>query len=344
MTSKTDNGIESPNALLELVALTENLQQSVDLTAGLSLVAKTALTLIPAEGATARVFDESGAKVLAIGCAGKRWHSCAAGKLSASQGLIGWVTQTACSVLVNDTEKDNRFVRRADQTETIGSVICSPFVAGAQTIGVLSVAHGETDALTKNHEDLLHVLANCSTPSIEIARLDQTIKTDTATVSYNRRYLNGRLDEELQRAHRHDRSLTIAVVDIDDFKPLNQKYGRFVCDHVLRTAEGRLRESMRLHDMLGRWGADEFMVIMPETDLNGARVVIDRLLSAIRDCPVPDPNEPSVEIAITASAGLAPLWVEDNVEDLLRRADETLLQAKGSGGDGYEPRDEDPDV
>jgi len=134
--------------------------------------------------------------------------------------------------------------------------------------------------------------------------------------------------------------LTIAVVDIDDFKPLNEKYGRFVCDHVLRTAVSRLRESMRLHDTLGRWGADEFMVIMPETDLNGARVVIERLLSSIRDCPIPDPNEPSVEIAITASAGIAPLWVEDSVEELLRRADETLLLAKGAGGDGYEPREQ----
>lgn len=340
MTSKAENGAESPNALLKLVSLTEDLQQSIDLTASLSLVAETALALISAEGASARVFDEAGTKVLAIGCAGKRWHSCAAEKLSASHGLIGWVAQTACSVLVNDTEKDSRFVRRADQTETIGSVIYAPFVAGAQTIGVLSVAHGETDAFSKDQEDLLQVLANCATPTIEIARLDRTVKTDPATVSYNRRYLNGRLDEELQRAHRHDRSLTIAVVDIDDFKHLNEKYGRFVCDHVLRTAVNRLQESMRLHDVLGRWGADEFMVIMPETDLNGARVVIERLLSSIRDCPIPDPSEPRVEIAITASAGIAPLWVEDNVEDLLRRADETLLLAKGSGGDSYEPREQ----
>ena len=155
--------------------------------------------------------------------------------------------------------------------------------------------------------------------------------SDPLTGLFNRGYVDDRLAIELSRAWRHGRELTLAVIDVDRFKSLNDTHGHTAGDRVLQAIGGILRESFRQSDTIGRYGGEEFVVILPETDIAAAERKLESLRELIAATPIAI-NSRGQTVKVTISAGLARL-PEDGMDavKLFARADERLFQAKRDG-------------
>lgn len=156
------------------------------------------------------------------------------------------------------------------------------------------------------------------------AQMHQMAHTDALTSLTNRRAMQIKLDNELERARRYNRPFAVLLADLDHFKRINDTYGHSVGDQVLREAAGRLLQHLRESDSLARWGGEEFLVLAPETDLQQAHHLAQRLLEAIRETPMSG-------VHVTLSLGVACYREGDSVAVILSRADEAMYRAKAAG-------------
>jgi diguanylate cyclase (GGDEF)-like protein len=160
------------------------------------------------------------------------------------------------------------------------------------------------------------------------ARLFATLAvTDTLTGLANRRQLDDELDRQIATARRHPQPLSIALIDLDRFKAVNDRLGHQAGDHVLIEIAQRLTGSVRTSDILGRWGGEEFLLISPHTDLDAALVLAERCRVRVADATFLE------TVHITASFGVATLAPEDDARSLIRRADHALYRAKDQDRD-----------
>jgi len=155
--------------------------------------------------------------------------------------------------------------------------------------------------------------------------------TDPLTGLFNRRYVDDRFAIELSRAQRHKEPLTIALIDADRFKSFNDTHGHAAGDAALCSVATTLRQSFRLSDTVGRFGGEEFVVIMPQTDLATAQRKLESLRALIANSPMRLPNSDRFA-EITISAGIASFPQDSSSEtELFATADERLFQAKREG-------------
>ena len=160
--------------------------------------------------------------------------------------------------------------------------------------------------------------------------LHEASTLDPLTGLANRRLLADRLREEAVRADRHQRPLVVAMLDLDLFKQINDSWGHDVGDAALVETGRAMVGAMRKYDLCGRWGGEEFVLVLPETDLPTAIPVVDRVLATIRTLQLSAGTE---SVQITASVGVTQFRPGESVEDLLKRADDALLTAKRGGRD-----------
>jgi diguanylate cyclase (GGDEF)-like protein len=161
------------------------------------------------------------------------------------------------------------------------------------------------------------------------ARLRDLSQHDELTGLYNRRYLMQRLQDELARNKRKPGILTVAMVDLDGFKRVNDQEGHDAGDAVLKAVAGALLSATRRADVVARYGGDEFVVLLPDTEAEGARTVGARILdqgrsAALRVCPA---------IPVSVSIGTTAVRPADDPTEVIRRVDEQLYAAKRAGGD-----------
>ena len=157
--------------------------------------------------------------------------------------------------------------------------------------------------------------------------LDRVSRTDTLTGLYNRRHLDEHLRSMVSGAKRRKQWLAVLMVDVDHFKNVNDTLGHAAGDEVLCEVARRLTRGLRAEDVAGRWGGEEFLVLLPQTDLDGALVAAERLRSLIAGGPVrlADGTVP-VTVSVGCASGLGP-----EGEDLVQRADAALYDAKEAG-------------
>ena len=161
------------------------------------------------------------------------------------------------------------------------------------------------------------------------ASLERLATTDALTGVWNRRHIMDLAGAELSRARRYGRPLSVLLFDLDYFKRVNDTHGHAAGDRALRAVVARARAALRATDSLGRWGGEEFLILLPETGLEEARLVAERVRSAIAAGPV---DFDGAGIAISASIGVS-AWQEGetSIEQALRRADAALYDAKNAG-------------
>jgi diguanylate cyclase (GGDEF)-like protein/PAS domain S-box-containing protein len=153
--------------------------------------------------------------------------------------------------------------------------------------------------------------------------------TDALTNISNRRHFMVQAEQELRRARRFGRDLSVMMIDLDHFKNVNDTYGHAAGDTVLETVVKTALESLRQSDVMGRLGGEEFGVLLPETDLHSALEVAERLRAHIAETLIRISPKP---LRCTASVGIAQLRAEDEtIDHLLNRADEALFVAKNNG-------------
>ena len=175
----------------------------------------------------------------------------------------------------------------------------------------------------------LEELALRAGPAIENARrfreARQLADFDALTGLHNRRYFHETLVREVARAHRYSRSLALIILDLDDFKAINDRIGHLAGDGVLAEAAEQVREVVRSADIACRVGGDEFAVILPESGLADADQLYRRLETAVSSRPVGHAGP------LNVSAGVTELRPDDDAVTLFQRADEALYRAKGAG-------------
>ncbi len=158
--------------------------------------------------------------------------------------------------------------------------------------------------------------------------LEELATTDPLTGVANRRRLDDELERLVSRSRRYHLPLSVVLVDLDEFKAVNDTHGHDVGDQVLVATVDRLREAVRDADVLGRWGGEEFLLLAPVTDLTAACALAERCRELVASARV-GPHG----LAVTASFGVAMLGADDDARALMRRADLALYTAKSEGRD-----------
>jgi len=159
-------------------------------------------------------------------------------------------------------------------------------------------------------------------------RVDELSRTDPLTGLPNRRGALPRIEQEIARSARSARPFAVAVIDLDSFKLLNDRHGHLVGDRVLEGVARLLRSSIRRQDVVCRWGGDELLLLLPETDLRGARTVCETLRQAVAagDLGAGEPGR-----SVTVTVGVAECGGDDGVDSCLQRADAALYRGKSAG-------------
>ena len=161
-------------------------------------------------------------------------------------------------------------------------------------------------------------------------RLRTHATTDPLTGLMNRRTFSERMRDELLRANRQQRDVSIVMVDLDHFKDVNDRHGHDAGDHVLRTVAGLLQQTVRRTDFVSRWGGEEFVIAYLDTTHDAAARAAEELRAAVSTRSLALPN--GTPITVTLSAGVASATLDGfNLDALLLTADRHLLQAKGDG-------------
>ena len=210
-----------------------------------------------------------------------------------------------------------------------------PLVAKGQAIGLVelfskSVVRWDDDRLA-----LARTMANEAAMALENARLYEDARKladrDPLTGFYNHRFLHERLGEEVIRAQRGRQPLSVLMLDLDDFKLVNDTFGHLFGDRVLTWTAELIRSTLRGSDIPARYGGDEFAIILPETDGDDARRAAERILEAFRDRSFVGEQRGPVPIA--SSIGVATFPADGRTgTDLIAAADRALYQVKREGG------------
>ena len=175
---------------------------------------------------------------------------------------------------------------------------------------------------------------NAAQKQLAYQQLEEHAVTDPLTGVSNRRELMITGEREIQRSKRFERNLSVMMLDLDHFKRVNDSHGHKIGDQVLKHFSTICSSSIREQDLLARFGGEEFVVIMPETDLEGAMQLAERICANVRKRPY---RHNSVDIPITVSIGISGILASDTrYEQILDRADHALYQAKTLGWDRYE--------
>ncbi|MDE2430266.1 MAG: diguanylate cyclase [Burkholderiales bacterium] len=192
-------------------------------------------------------------------------------------------------------------------------------------------SHNEMKRINTNLENLVaERTQELEQKNIALERLSNT---DRLTSLCNRFKLETILDEEHQRCQRYGNTFAIAIIDVDKFKHVNDTYGHQVGDQVLISIANILQEQVRSIDAVGRWGGEEFLVIFPETNLQSAIAIAEKLRRAIAEFDFETVG------TRTASFGVAAYRHPDDVTDMMRRADHALYEAKNLGRNRVESKD-----
>lgn len=160
--------------------------------------------------------------------------------------------------------------------------------------------------------------------------LEETSSRDPLTGLLNRRALMETIKQEVQRAARTGDSFVVAMLDVDHFKAVNDRFGHETGDRALVELAGVLVESLREYDLCGRWGGEEFLVLLPQTQPEAAQAVMDRLVGDVRAMAMAAGDE---VLRLTVSIGMAHHQLGETFSETLSRADQALYLAKQDGRD-----------
>lgn len=320
------------NELLVLFDIVNTISQSLDL--------KTVLPVV-LDRVVENIGTHKGAVVL-VGNDGRSLSMVAQRGLSdesirliteSGQGYVGDVILRNKPMRISEQE-DESTSSTGLENDNIASALVVPISARGVVLGVLAVYSEKKNKFTDENEALLAMIGNQVSVAVLNAQLYQKTldlaQHDGLTGLSNRRYLMERLSQEMERAERYQTSLSVIMLDLDKFKSFNDSYGHVKGDELLKAFSAMVKKAVRSTDIPGRYGGEEFCVVLPNTSVKGALVIAERIRASMEALRIPlDDGQPPV--GRTASIGVAEFSAGDSIEKLLSHADAALYQAKEGG-------------
>lgn len=253
------------------------------------------------------------------------------------QGIAGKVAELGEPMLVENLESDPRVRQKNRGHYKTRSFLSVPLKIGDRTIGVLNLSDKISgEVFTAEDLQMIQSFANHAVVVLErnvlYSQAEQLKKlsiTDPLTGLLNRRYLQERLEEEVARSQRYGRQLSLLMLDIDDFKSYNDSCGHPAGDRLLRYVSEAIMHSVRATDIVARFGGDEFLVLLPETDSDLAMQIAERMRQELAGAAQASAPE---RAAVTVSIGIASYPRDANsLETIVEQVDRALYQAKMRG-------------
>ena len=247
--------------------------------------------------------------------------------------LTGRAAYRSEAVLASYMPDDVELRHSTEMWTPIRSTLIVPLVAEGQVIGTINVYHTDAEAFGQDELRVMSLVGELAGKAIHNARLfaqtQENAYTDAVTGLRNRRYLRLFLDQEMNRARKNNHPLAVLGLDLDRFKPVNDTYGHERGDQVLREVGQVLQAQIRNYDLVARYAGDEFAVVLPETDMEKARIVADKIVDAVAryaDRLVGrDPDFPRIGVSV----GIA-MYPDhgDDITALLAYADNVMYENK----------------
>lgn len=340
---KKENEIVELQKSLNNISILYNISQAVsfidDLKRLLQVILSKAIDTLDAEKGSLMLYDysENSLQVRVVyGLQDKKVEEginnaiiqCA--KIKAGEGVAGMVFLERKPIITNLGSADPRFIVKDILTNT-HSLLCVPLIAKGEAIGVINITNKKHGKLF-NQKDLefMTSLANQAAIAIDNAKLYELATKDGLTKLYISRHFYTLLENEIRRCARYKRDMSLLMLDIDNFKKINDTYGHLIGDQILRELAREISQTVRKIDVPARYGGEEFVVILPETNKEDAVIIAERLRKNISKIVV-QANE-TTSISPTTSIGVAQ-YPFDGVEPktLINSADTALYHSKHNG-------------
>jgi diguanylate cyclase (GGDEF)-like protein len=244
-------------------------------------------------------------------------------------GLTGTVAREKKILIIEDMT--NHPIYKGMPKNWCGSIIGLPLMHRSRVIGVMNLARNTPGEFSKAEIRLLNLLADQAAIAIINARLHSAVshqaRSDSLTELPNRRALDERLDKAIALSVASGNPFCAVMMDLDGFKIINDTFGHKVGDEVLQQVANSMEKSLRSTDFLARYGGDEWTLVLTETNLTQAQVVIQKIQNGLRNNPVQLPDGTSTNIGVSGGVALYPVHA-DTAPGLIRAADEALFRAK----------------
>ena len=248
-------------------------------------------------------------------------------RIAPGQGVIGKTFATARAELGQPAASNRRLRYRTD------SYLAIPLIADRRPVAVITLTDRADGQAFDNH-DLTAARLFAAPAALALARqvvteslddLTRAATVDPVTGLFNRRYFETRIQAEVQRARRQQQDLALLMVDIDDFKRINDTFGHLEGDRALRDVADLLRRGVRIFDVCARYGGEEFAIVMPGATREMAVQIAERIRHGMHD------RSQLAPLPMTVSIGVAFLGPDTSEEDLIGAADRALFAAKRAG-------------
>ncbi|MFC1544114.1 diguanylate cyclase [Gemmatimonadota bacterium] len=258
-----------------------------------------------------------------------------------AEGVAGQVLSTGEPLLVTDAEADPRLNQFRVPRYLTSSFVSVPITVGGNRVAVLNITdRRDGTSFDDGHMELASLLAQVAGMSLErhrfmenIERLQKESVTDVLTGLGNRRHFEQRITSEIGRARRFNQPLSLIMLDIDDFKIYNDTSGHPAGDRALEAVSGALLENVRAIDDVVRYGGEEFAIILPQTPIDLATVVAERIRTAVNHLDIEGAgSQPQGRLSVSLGVSAYPKDSRDESE-LLNHADIALYIAKSEGKD-----------
>jgi diguanylate cyclase (GGDEF)-like protein len=241
------------------------------------------------------------------------------------EGIAGRVFMTSQPMIVNNIREDDLFIK--SETSYVRSIACIPMIVYSDVIGVINVTNKKRGKeFTDEDVEMLKAVADQAAVAVNKAQLWDMAVTDSLTGLYVRRYFMVKLQEEIHRAERYNKRLSVIMADLDRFKKINDTYGHDAGDRALKTISKFLQKNIRDVDAIARYGGEEFVMLIPDADKEAAFCLAERLREELAKVKLEDlpPVTISLGIATFPSDGA-------DLEELIKRADAAMYEAKQQG-------------